>query len=150
ALLRFRLERRRIEFRAGEERQHDGADAGEEFDPGLSVPSTAEPMAALKISCATVPTTISDSAVETRSQIESRSAINARLNQSAASAHTLVMSSPRLLARRSSRGPADNKNPPCGGSRTDSHPASPGRRHLPSPAGFGESPPQPPPRQPAG
>src|SRR5262249_59331885 len=52
-----------------------------------------------KINCATVPTTISDSAVEMRSQIENSPAINARLNQSAASAHTLVMPSPRLFAR---------------------------------------------------
>src|SRR5262249_50848853 len=64
-----------------------------------SVPSTAEPMMAPKITCATVPTTISDSAVEMRSQIENSPAINARLNQSAASAHTLVMPSPRLFAR---------------------------------------------------
>src|SRR5262249_42758449 len=111
-----------------------------------SVPSTAEPTTAPKISCATVPTTISDSAVEMRSQIESRPAINARLNQSAASAHTLVMPSPRRFARRSVRdrqttktrlaaGHAPTPPPPLGGGRASTTPAGvrappPGRRSL--------------------
>src|SRR5215467_6603708 len=56
-----------------------------------SVPSTAEPIAAPMRSCAMVPTTISDSAVEMRNQIESRLAISARPSHSAASAHTPVM-----------------------------------------------------------
>src|SRR4029077_7967401 len=56
-----------------------------------SVPSTAAPTAAPMINCAIVPTTISDSAVETRSQIESKLAINARPSHSAASPHTPVM-----------------------------------------------------------
>jgi hypothetical protein len=41
--------------------------------------------------CAMVPTTISDSAVDIRNQMESRLAIKARPSQSAANAHTLVI-----------------------------------------------------------
>ena len=55
------------------------------------MPSTAAPTAAPMINWAIVPTTISDRAVEMRSQIESRLAISARPNQKAASAQTLVM-----------------------------------------------------------
>src|SRR5690242_19980830 len=56
-----------------------------------SVPSTAEPIAAPMTSGATVPTTISESAVETRSQIDSKLAISARPSHSAASAQTPVI-----------------------------------------------------------
>src|SRR5258707_9310624 len=56
-----------------------------------SARSTADPMNALKINWAVVPTMISDSAVETRSQIENRPAITARPSHNAASAHTLIM-----------------------------------------------------------
>src|SRR5579872_1577443 len=56
-----------------------------------SVPRTADPIAAPMINCAIVPTTISDKAVETRSQIDSRLAIRARPNHNAASAHTPVI-----------------------------------------------------------
>src|SRR6185437_1373439 len=107
-LLPLELEHLRVELGAGEEREHDGTDAGQELDPGLdsSVPSTADPMAAPMISCAMVPTTISDSAVEMRSQIESRLAIKARPSHSAASAQTLVMVLPGVVrvaeGRRSS------------------------------------------------
>jgi len=59
-----------------------------------SVPSTAEPMAAPRINCATVPTTISDSAVETRSQIENRLAIKARPSHNAARAQIPVIRKP--------------------------------------------------------
>jgi hypothetical protein len=44
------------------------------------------------MSWATVPTTISDSAVDTRSQIDNRDAISARPSQSAAKAQIDVMS----------------------------------------------------------
>jgi hypothetical protein len=43
------------------------------------------------INCAIVPTTISDSAVEMRNQMDSKLAINARPSHSAANPHTLVM-----------------------------------------------------------
>src|SRR5258707_9268283 len=81
-----------------------------------SVPSTADPMNALKINWAVVPTMISDSAVETRSQTENRPAITARPSHNAASAHTLVMlilavSPPGSLHHEST------KKPPCGGSK---------------------------------
>src|SRR5271170_6875037 len=68
-----------------------------------SVPRTAEPITAPIINCAIVPTTISDRAVEIRSHIESRLAINARPSQSAARAHTPVMADP-LLRQRFERG----------------------------------------------
>ena len=61
-----------------------------------SVPSTAEPIAAPMISCAIVPTTISDNAVEIRNQIESRLAINARPSHNAASAQTPVILKPPI------------------------------------------------------
>ena len=53
------------------------------FTQDSSVPRTAEPMTAPMMSWATVPTTISESAVEMRSQIESKLAISARANHSA-------------------------------------------------------------------
>src|SRR5689334_9088828 len=56
-----------------------------------SVPSTAEPIAAPMMSCAIVPTTISDSAVETRNQIDSRLATSASPTHKAANAQTLVI-----------------------------------------------------------
>ena len=56
-----------------------------------SVPRTADPTAAPITSCAIVPTTISDSAVEIRSQMDRRLAMSARPNQSAARAHTPVI-----------------------------------------------------------
>jgi hypothetical protein len=58
------------------------------------VPSTAEPTAAPMINCANVQTTISDSAVEMRSQMESKLATNARPSQRTAKPHTLVMAYP--------------------------------------------------------
>ena len=65
------------------------------------MPSTAAPTAAPMISCAIVPTTISDKAVEMRSQIESRLAINARPSHSAANPHTPVMAwAPAALSAR--------------------------------------------------
>src|SRR5262249_40754382 len=47
------------------------------------------------------------------------------------------------------RGPADNKNPPCGGSRTDSHPIYQREEALAIAGGFGGLP-SPPPRKPNG
>src|SRR5271154_2905839 len=64
-----------------------------------SVPRTAEPITAPIINCAIVPTTISERAVEIRSHIESRLAINARPSQSAARVHTPVMVDPLLRQR---------------------------------------------------
>ena len=58
---------------------------------GRRRPKTAEPIAAPMINWAIVPTTISDKAVEMRSQIESRLAISARPNHNAASAQTPVI-----------------------------------------------------------
>src|SRR5260221_3090277 len=86
-----------------------------------SAPSTADPMNALKINWAVVPTMISDSAVETRSQTENRPAITARPSHNAASAHTLVMlilavSPPGSLHHEST------KKPPCGGVMHRLHP----------------------------
>src|SRR5271157_3919407 len=68
-----------------------------------SVPSIADPTAAPIISCAIVPTTISDNAEETRSQIESRVATNARPSQRAARAQMPVIA--RSLGSTSSTGP---------------------------------------------
>src|SRR5271170_6442799 len=68
-----------------------------------SVPRTAEPITAPIINCAIVPTTISERAVEIRSHVESRLAINARPSQSAARVHTPVMVDP-LLRQRFERG----------------------------------------------
>ena len=56
-------------------------------------------MTAPMISWAMVPTTISDSAVATLSQIDSRVATRARPSQSAARAHTWVISASLHLAR---------------------------------------------------
>src|SRR5882757_3403575 len=61
------------------------------FTHDSSVPNRADPIAAPIINCAMVPTTISDSAVEIRNQIESRLAISARPNHNAASAQTPVI-----------------------------------------------------------
>ena len=51
-------------------------------------PSTSVPISAPMMSCATVPTTISESAVEILNQIESSVAINARISHSAAENQT--------------------------------------------------------------
>jgi hypothetical protein len=51
-------------------------------------------MAAPMMSCAIVPTTISDSAVEIRNQIEIKLAMRASPSHSAANAQTLVMPAP--------------------------------------------------------
>src|SRR5262249_18595809 len=71
-----------------------------------SVPSNAAPTAAPMISCAIVPTTISDNAVEMRSQIDSKLAIKASPSQSAASAHTPVMLPPHVSGTPRPHGPA--------------------------------------------
>ena len=63
------------------------------FTQDSSVPRIADPMTAPMISWAIVPTTISESAVEIRSQIEIKLAISARLSHNAASAQTPVMKS---------------------------------------------------------
>src|ERR1700758_2020724 len=79
-----------------------------------SVPSTADPMKPVRINWPTVPTTISERAVEMRSQIENRAAVTARPSHNAASAHTPVMlflafSSPAPRIKR------QQKNPPAAG-----------------------------------
>lgn len=56
-----------------------------------SVCSSATPKVAPMINCATVPTTISDSAVATRSQIDSSVATRASPSHSAASSQVSVM-----------------------------------------------------------
>jgi hypothetical protein len=61
------------------------------FTHDSSVPSMADPMAAPMINWAIVPTTISDSAVEMRSQIDTRLAISASPNHNAANAQTPVI-----------------------------------------------------------
>jgi hypothetical protein len=59
-----------------------------------SVPRIAEPMAAPMMSCATVPTMISDYAVDTLSQMDNRDAMSARPSHKAANAQIPVMSPP--------------------------------------------------------
>jgi hypothetical protein len=63
-----------------------------------SVPSTACPITAPIISCAIVPTTISERAVDIRNQMDNRLAINARPSHNAAKAQT-----PVILPSRSGR-----------------------------------------------
>jgi hypothetical protein len=60
------------------------------------VPSTAAPIAAPMMSWAMVPTMISESAVDTRSQIDKRDAIRASPSHNAAKAQMLVMVLPCL------------------------------------------------------
>ena len=69
-----------------------------------SVPRMAEPIAAPMMSWAIVPTTISDSAVEMRNQIEKREAISASPSHSAAKAQISVMRCPRLQSPASASG----------------------------------------------
>src|SRR5262249_35240405 len=64
------------------------------FTHDSSVPSTAEPTAAPMTSWATGPTTISDRAVEMRSQIDSRLATSASPSQSDARAQNPVIGLP--------------------------------------------------------
>src|ERR1019366_4115593 len=63
-----------------------------------SVPRMADPTAAPMINWAMMPTTISESAVETRSQIDSSDAMSAKPSHSAANAQTPVMSTSPPLA----------------------------------------------------
>jgi hypothetical protein len=91
------------------------------FTQDSSVPRIADPMTAPMISWAIVPTTISESAVEIRSQIEIKLAISARPSHNAASAQTPVMKSSLRTGARVAWTHARNKNPPSGGSQTDSY-----------------------------
>jgi hypothetical protein len=84
-----------------------------------SVPSTAAPIAAPIMSWATVPTTISDSAVDTRSQIDSRDAISARPSQSAAKAQIDVMSCLHVHVRKQVEGRQQKTRLAAGGGLED-------------------------------
>ena len=92
------------------------------FTQDSSVPRMVDPITAPMINWAIVPTTISESAVEIRSQIEIKLAISARPSHNAARAQTPVMKS--SLRTESSR-PLDacskTQNPPSGGSQTDAY-----------------------------
>ena len=92
-LLPLQLEDNRVEFRAGEKGEHDRADAGR-TSPRIHSCQGSRSDGRPDDTCAIVPTTISDKAVEMRSQIDKRLAINARPNHSAAKAQTPVMFAP--------------------------------------------------------
>ena len=82
-----------IEFRAGEKREHDGPGSGQKRDP-LRVaeqPALAPRIRQPMTSWATVPTTISESAVEILNQIASSVAASASPTHSADKAQVFVM-----------------------------------------------------------
>jgi hypothetical protein len=77
-----------IEFCPGQKREHDGAGPRQKATQADFAPSTSVPISAPMTSCATVPTTISESAVEILNQIDSSVAINASMSHSAAENQT--------------------------------------------------------------
>jgi hypothetical protein len=93
-LLPFGAKDNRIELRAGEKGENDGAGAGEKPIHGALTPSASLPMSAPIRSCATVPTTISESAVEMPSHVARSVAARASASHVAARNQVLSISTP--------------------------------------------------------
>ena len=81
-----------IEFRAGEEGENNGPGASQERDPLRTAGKTSGARKTPMTSCATVPTTISESAEETLNQMASSVATKAKPTQSADRAQAFAMS----------------------------------------------------------